>query len=64
MPRMIAVVENAETAERLTLLRAHPDLGTRARVSRCVRHRTDRRGTRSTDAVRIRSSESHERGLS
>ena len=30
---MVAVVENADLAERLALLRAHPDLGTRARVS-------------------------------
>jgi 2-oxo-4-hydroxy-4-carboxy-5-ureidoimidazoline decarboxylase len=30
---MIAAVENADAAQRLALLRAHPDLGTRARVS-------------------------------
>lgn len=30
---MIAVVENAASEERLALLRAHPDLGARARVS-------------------------------
>jgi len=30
---MIAVVEQADAAERMALLRAHPDLGTRARVS-------------------------------
>jgi 2-oxo-4-hydroxy-4-carboxy-5-ureidoimidazoline decarboxylase len=30
---MVTVVENAELAQRLALLRAHPDLGTRARVS-------------------------------
>ena len=30
---MISVVENADPAERIALLRAHPDLGTRARVS-------------------------------
>jgi len=30
---MIAAVENAEPGERIALLRAHPDLGTRARVS-------------------------------
>lgn len=30
---MVAIVEDATVEERLTLLRAHPDLGTRARMS-------------------------------
>ena len=43
---MVAEVDGASREQRLALLRAHPDLGTRARISASSQSEQKRRGTR------------------
>ena len=55
---------SASAEEQLALLRAHPDLGTRARVSDASSGGTGGRGARPAHASGIRASSAIERGLS
>jgi 2-oxo-4-hydroxy-4-carboxy-5-ureidoimidazoline decarboxylase len=45
---MVAQVESATPAEQLALLRAHPDLGTRARISEASRREQEQAGLRTS----------------